>query len=48
MDRYLMKSSEVMVWAITLLALVLVLVVNLIPASMYGDCRHDLRAVCER
>jgi L-asparagine transporter-like permease len=43
-----MKSSEMMVWTIAVLAIVLVLVVNLIPASVYGDCQHDLRAVCER
>jgi hypothetical protein len=43
-----MKSSELMVWAITALAIVLVLVLNAIPASVYGDCQNDWRAVCER
>jgi hypothetical protein len=43
-----MKSSELMVWAITLLAILLVLVVNTIAAPVYGDCQNDWRAVCER
>ncbi|HEY2617555.1 MAG TPA: hypothetical protein VGI78_09480 [Acetobacteraceae bacterium] len=43
-----MQNSELMVWCIAVLAIVLVLVVNTIPASVYGDCQNDWRAVCER
>jgi hypothetical protein len=41
-------TDRVFAAVIAVLAVTLALLVNSVPAPIYGDCQDDLRAVCER
>jgi hypothetical protein len=41
-------GDDILVWVIVALVVIMALVVNSVPAPIYGDCQDDLRHVCPR